>query len=245
MLVMNTPCPQSSRLIRMAVPRTHWYQKLMRGVGLISALSSLFTAVPLVVASSIPNGTWLSKPQILFHTSSRTLDSAMSTMKSQGYRIVFLDYRNIDETTQAHVSRKARQHALIPVVWVQSPQYRELTIPQMIHEARNGDGIQVDDHFFSNYALGDFYRLRSQYTKPIFCSIQPFQVNRVPPTGCNQLDVQCYSPESLFNCVQLADRLNAVTSLSAENTLAQVGRLGQRAFNVFLWPHSDRFFGRE
>lgn len=244
MLAVNNPCRQSGRRTVMAAPLfQRWSQRLLRKIGLVSAVATFFAAVPSwVAASSIPNGTWLSKPQIVFHTSSQTLDSAMSTMRSQGYRIVFLDYRNIDEATQSQVSRKARQHALIPVVWVQSPQFRSLTIPQMIHEARHGDGIQVDDHFFSNYALRDFYSLRSQYTKPIFCSIQPFQVSRVPPSGCNQLDVQCYSAESLYNCVQLADRLNAVTSLSAENTLAQVGRLGQRAFNVFLWPDSDRFF---
>ncbi len=211
-----------------------------------SLLASGIAALSLnVLADSVqatPNGTWLSKPQILFHNSSGTLDRALATIQAQQFRILFLDFRNVDQAIQQKVSTKARQYSLLPVVWVQSPKLRDLTIPQMIDEARFGDGMQVDDHFFSNYSLNDFYALRSQYRKPIFCSIQPFQVSRVPPSGCNQLDVQCYSVDGLQNCMKLADRLNAVTSLSSENTLGSLGKIGLRAFNVFLWPFSDRFF---
>ncbi len=79
------------------------------------------------------------------------------------------------------------------MVLVQSPQYRSLRIEDLVHEARHGDGIQLDDHFFANYSQADFYLLRQLYTKPIFCSIQPFQARLVPTAGCNQLDEQCYS----------------------------------------------------
>jgi hypothetical protein len=111
-----------------------------------------------------------------------------------------------------------------------------MSIADLIHEARHGDGIQVDDHFFANYRLVDFYRLRRSYGKPIFCSIQPFQANLIPPSGCNQLDVQCYTQETFQECIKLADRLGAVVSLSTENTLRYQKSLGQRRFNTFLWP---------
>ena len=55
------------------------------------------------------------------------------------------------------------------------------------------------------------------YAKPIFCSIQPFQASLVPRTGCNQLDVQCYTAQQFPHCLQVADRL------------------GGRSFNTFLW----------
>jgi hypothetical protein len=193
------------------------------------------------VAMATPNGTWLSQPQIRFHASNNTLDQVMATIKSQNYKVVFLDFRNVSDAVQQQVSQSARQHQLYSIIWVQSPQYRSLTVPQLVHEARYGDGIQVDDHFFSNYSAADFYALRSQYNKPIFCSIQPFQAKQVPTSGCDQLDVQCYVSNNFQNCLKLADRLKAVVSLSSSDTYRHSGRLGSRTFNVFLWPYSSQF----
>jgi hypothetical protein len=132
------------------------------------------------IASAAPNGTWLSRPQIAFHASTQTLDQVMADIRAQQYRIVFLDFRNVPEVLQQEVSQKARQQRLIPVVWVQSPEYRSLTVEQLLDEVRYGDGIQVDDHFFANYSVQNFYALRRRYTKPIYCSIQPSQVKHAP-----------------------------------------------------------------
>jgi hypothetical protein len=203
------------------------------GVGLIGCLPS--------AASAAPFGTWLSKPQIAFHTSNNTLSYALAQIKAQEFKVVFLDYRNVPDALQQEVSEAVRQQFLMPVVWVQSPQFRSLTVPQLLAEARNGDGIQVDDHFFSNYSLTDFYALRSSYAKPIFCSIQPFQAAKVPPKGCNHLDVQCYSSNGFRSCLNLAGRLNAATSLSAQQTFQYRTQMTGRRFNVFLWPYSNSF----
>lgn len=192
------------------------------------------------LGSAVPNGTWLSQPQIWFHASTQTLDKAMAQIRAQQYQVVFLDYRNVPEAVQAAVRQAARKQGLIPVVWVQAPQYRSLSVPQIIHEARYADGIQVDDHFFAHYSLQDFYQLRALYSKPIFCSIQPFQAALVPPTGCNQLDVQCYSSRGWRECINLAQRLGAVVSLSAQETFGDVDQLNGQRFNVFLWPDSER-----
>jgi hypothetical protein len=192
-------------------------------------------------ASAAPFGTWLSKPQISFHTSNNTLSHALEQIKAQQYKVVFLDYRNVSDAVQQQVSGAVRQQSLMPVVWVQSPQFRSLTVPQLLDEARNGDGIQVDDHFFTNYSLTDFYALRSSYTKPIFCSIQPFQAAKVPPKGCNHLDVQCYSSNGFRSCLNLAGRLKAATSLSAQQTFQYRTQMTGRQFNVFLWPYSNNF----
>jgi hypothetical protein len=208
---------------------------------LLSLTATSWGALLPDVAIASPNGTWLSQPQIRFHASNNTLNQVMSTIKSQNYKVVFLDFRNVSDSIQQQVSESARQHQLYSIVWVQSPQYRSLTVPQLVHEARYGDGIQVDDHFFSHYSLSDFYTLRSQYSKPIFCSIQPFQASRVPTRGCDQLDVQCYVSNNFQNCLKLADRLKAVVSLSSSDTYRHSGRLGSRTFNVFLWPYSTRF----
>jgi hypothetical protein len=160
----------------------------------------------------------------------------MTQIRIQQYRVVFLDYRKVADGVQQQVSQEARRQGLIPVVWVQSPQYRSMSIPELVYEARHGDGIQVDDHFFSHYTLRDFYALRRLYTKPIFCSIQPFQVAQAPPGGCNQLDIQCYAAQGFQSCVKLADKLGAVVSLSATQTLGYQETLGGRRFNTFLWP---------
>lgn len=194
-------------------------------------------------ALGLPNGVWLSQPQIRFHASTNTLDSVMADIHAQNYRIVFLDFRNVSDALQMEIAQKARQQGLRPVVWVQSPQYRSLSVPELIHEARHGDGIQVDDHFFTNYTLANFQTLRYQYRQPIFCSIQPFQSALVPQTGCNQLDVQCYTSKSFAGCQKLADRLKAVLSLSEKDTYRYKEKLAGRSFNVFLWPYSNRYFG--
>jgi hypothetical protein len=187
------------------------------------------------VVDPVPNGVWLSQPKIWYYNSTQALTRIMTTIRSENYKVVFLDYRKVPDALQQQVAREARRQGLSPVVWVQSPQYRSMSIPDLMHEARHGDGIQVDDHFFANYSLADFYRLRRYYPKPIFCSIQPFQAGLVPPNGCNQIDVQCYTPQRFQQCIKLADRLGAVVSLSSKNTLGYKETLGGRQFNAFLW----------
>jgi hypothetical protein len=208
-------------------------------------LTSALVGLTASIANALPYGTWLSKPQIMFHLSNGTLGPALQRMRAQQYRVVFLDFRNVSALDQQKVAQAARQSQLMPVTWIQSPQLRSLSVQQLVDEGRYTDGIQVDDHYFTHYSLSDFYALRSQYTKQIFCSIQPFQAASVPPTGCNQIDVQCYSPVKFKQCVGLADRLRAVPSLSAQNTMGYREQMGERSFNVFLWPHSDEFVVRE
>ncbi|WP_259723794.1 hypothetical protein [Synechococcus sp. CS-1332] len=182
-----------------------------------------------------PNGTWLSQPQIWYYASRQSLNGVMAEIRGSDFKVVFLDVRKVSEAMQREAAQAARRQGLLPVVWVQSPQYRALRIADLVAEARHGDGIQVDDHFFANYSLEDFYLLRRLYPKPIFCSIQPFQANLLPTAGCNQLDVQCYSARQFQQCLKLADRLGAVVSLSTENTLRYRSQLGERSFNTFLW----------
>lgn len=207
-----------------------------------SLAATAFLALAPQVAQAAPAGTWLSQPQIRYHVSSKTLTQAMAKIKQQQYKVVFLDFRNVPDDVQQHVSQVARQHQLKPVTWIQSPQLRSLTVPQLVHEARHTDGLQVDDHYFSHYSQQDFFKLRAAYTKPIYCSIQPFQAKQLPSGGCNQVDVQCYTPSSLKHCMGLADRLKAVTSLSAQGTYQHRQTLNGRKFNVFLWPYSKDFF---
>jgi hypothetical protein len=190
------------------------------------------------VVGAMPNGTWLSQPQIWFYRSTDKLEQVMAQIRTQHYKVVFLDYRKVPEVMQQQVSHEARSQGLTPVVWVQSPQYRSMSISDLVNEARYGDGIQVDDDFFDHYTLKDFYALRRLYTKPIFCSIQPGQVTLAPPGGCNQIDVQCYASNGFQNCVKIADRLGAVVSLSVAQTLGYRNTLGERRFNIFLWPTS-------
>jgi hypothetical protein len=230
-----------------AVVMHHWfkYKRFLKTASkflLKSRIGIGFIVLLPGTAGAEPFGTWLSKPQIAFHTSNNTLSSALAQIRSQRYRVVFLDYRNVSDAIQQQVSQTVRQQSLLPVVWIQSPQFRFLSANQFLYEARNGDGIQLDDHFFENYSLADFYTLRSNYTKPIFCSIQPFQATKVPPRGCNHIDVQCYSSYSFKNCLNLAGRLNAATSLSAQQTFQYRTQMTGRQFNVFLWPYSSTFF---
>jgi hypothetical protein len=199
-------------------------------VGLAAAL-----VLSAAAAQAAPNGTWLSQPQIWYYASRRSLNGVMADIRSSDFKVVFLDVRKVSDPMQREAAQAARRQGLMPVVWVQSPQYRALAVDDLIHEARHGDGIQVDDHFFANYSLEDFYRLRRMYPKPIFCSIQPFQASLVPAGGCNQLDVQCYTPQQFQQCLKVADRLGAVVSLSSENTLQYRSQLGERSFNTFLW----------
>jgi hypothetical protein len=159
----------------------------------------------------------------------------MAEIQGSDFKVVFLDVRKVSDPMQREAAQAARRQGLLPVVWVQSPQYRALGIADLVQEARHGDAIQVDDHFFANYSLEDFYLLRRLYPKPIFCSIQPFQASLVPTAGCNQVDVQCYSAPQFQACLTLADRLGAVVSLSSENTLRFRNQLGTRSFNTFLW----------
>lgn len=164
----------------------------------------------------------------------------MRDIQWQKYRVVFLDFRGVPDEVQQRVSEKAREYKLIPVVWVQSPQYRSLTVAELLHEARHGDGIQVDDHFFTHYSKSEFQSLSFQYKKLIFCSIQPSQAALLSELQCNQLDVQCYTANKFNDCLKLADRLNAVVSLSDKDTFRYREQLGMRRFNVFLWPYSYR-----
>jgi hypothetical protein len=162
----------------------------------------------------------------------------MRDIQRQNYQVVFLDFRGVPDGVQQQVSQEARAQELMPVIWVQSPQYRSLTVTELIHEARHGDGIQVDDHFFAHYSGRQFQSLGFQYQKPIFCSIQPFQAAKVSSGRCNQLDVQCYTNQKFQSCIALADRLKAVVSLSEKETFRYREQLGVRRFNVFLWPYS-------
>ena len=131
------------------------------------------------------------------------------------------------------------------MVWIHLLNIVHSPVPQLIHEARHGDGIQVDDHFFyPNYTRQQFLSLSYQYNKPIFCSIQPFQSDLVSDGMCNQLDVQCYTSKGFQRCLALADRLRAVVSLFDENTLKYRSKLGGRSFNVFLWPSRQRNYQR-
>lgn len=164
----------------------------------------------------------------------------MKDIHRQRYKVVFLDFRGVPDEVQQRVSQSARKQTLIPIVWVQTPQYRSLTLADLIHEARHGDGIQIDDHFFAHYSQEEFQSLDFLYKKPIFCSIQPFQAALVASGRCNQLDVQCYTTQNFRSCVALADRLNAVVSLSVRDTFRYREQLGWRRFNVFLWPYSQR-----
>jgi hypothetical protein len=197
------------------------------------------TAIP-AIAEAVPNGTWLSQPQLWFHASTQTLTQTMALIRTQHFKVVFLDYRNVPDALQHQIRQEARRQGLIPVVWIQSPEYRSLSIPQLIDEARHGDGLQIDDHFFANYSLADFFELRARYNKPIFCSIQPFQSALLPQNGCNQVDVQCYSSAGWQNCLKIAGQLGAVVSLSAKDTLGYLNQLEGQRFNVFLWPNSKQ-----
>jgi hypothetical protein len=208
---------------------------------LLGRLLVTLAAVGVTPANATPNGTWLSKPQIWFHSSNNTLEKVMQRIKEQQYKYVFLDVRNLPEADLLRATQAARAQQLSVIAWVQSPQYRGLGVEQIIQEARHADGLQVDDHYFTNYGLQDFNELRARYSKPIFCSIQPFQARLVPPSGCDQLDVQCYTPQQFKSCVGLADRLRAVVSLSTTNTLRYQSSLQGRSFNVFLWPFTDEY----
>jgi hypothetical protein len=200
----------------------------------------ILAGIPLAAQAS-PNGTWLSKPQIWFHASNQTLDAVMARMQKEQYDYVFLDYRNVDDEMRQQVFASAKKHDLSPIVWIQSPQLRAMTIEDMIQEASDADGLQVDDHFFEHYSQQDFQALRAQYDKKILCSIQPFQVNKIPTSGCDQLDVQCYTPASFQQCMALANNLNAVLSLSSTSTISHQKKLEGRAYNIFLWPHSNDY----
>lgn len=195
---------------------------------------------PGLALAGVPNGTWLSQPQIRFHSSTNTITQVMRDIRRHNYKVVFLDFRGVSDRLQQQVSQKAREQRLIPVVWIQAPQYRSLTVAEIIHEARHGDAIQVDDHFFAHYSVRQFQSLDFQYQKPIFCSIQPFQAAKVSKGRCNQLDVQCYTKRNFPSCIALADQLKAVVSLSAQETFRYREELGVRNFNVFLWPYSRR-----
>lgn len=213
-------------------------RRMLRGIGLCAG--AVLASLPLA-ANATPNGTWLSKPQIWFHSSNQTIDSVMARMEKEQYDYVFLDYRHVDTEMRQQVSESAKQHNLSPIVWIQSPQLRSMSMEDIIEEAEYADGIQVDDHFFTHYSQQDFQLLRAQYDKEILCSIQPFQVDKIPAYGCDQLDVQCYTPTSFQQCLKLANNLDAVLSLSSTSTISHQQQLWGRSHNVFLWPHSDDY----
>lgn len=206
-------------------------QKLLIGIGLLW---------PGAAIAGVPNGTWLSQPQIRFYASQNAFNQVMRDIQSQGYRLVFLDFRGVSDEVQQQISQEARNHNLVPITWVQSPQHRSLTVEQIIYEARHTDGLQVDDHFFANYSPREFENLANQYRKFIFCSIQPFQKALVPRYGCNQVDVQCYASPSFKQCLNVANQLNAVVSLYEKDTFRYRSRLGNKNFNVFLWPYTNQ-----
>lgn len=225
--------------------KVNCHQSSHNTVSIISFFTLLgFLCQGLPAFGGVPNGTWLSQPQIRFHSSTNTVSQVMKDIQRQNYKVVFLDYRGVPEEVQELVSWEARAQNLVPVVWIQSPQYRSLTVPELIYEARHGDAIQVDDHFFTNYSSRDFQSLSYKYKKPIFCSIQPFQSAVVSQGRCNQLDVQCYTSQNFQSCIALADRLKAVVSLFHKQTFRYKQQLNGRRFNVFLWPYSQRSVNR-
>ena len=64
--------------------------------------------------AGVPNGTWLSKPQIRFYSSNNGLSQLMREIKEQQYRVVFLDFRGVSDELQQIVTEKAREQKLIP-----------------------------------------------------------------------------------------------------------------------------------
>ncbi|WP_228015178.1 hypothetical protein [Synechocystis salina] len=146
-------------------------------------LIGALTFFPTIALAGVPNGTWLSQPQIRFYANRNALDQVMRDIQSQGFRLVFLDFRGVSDQVQQQISQEARNHNLIPITWVQSPQLRALTIGQIIEEARHTDGLQVDDHFFANYSARDFEYLAHQYKKFIFAVFNHFKKPRCPAMG--------------------------------------------------------------
>ena len=109
------------------------------GKTLISgAIATVFLGLIPAIAEAYPraNGTWLSKPQITFHTSNNTLDPVMNRMKNQRYKYVFLDVRHVSDSVQQQVTHKIREYGMVPIVWIQSPQLRRMSVQDLIHEAR-------------------------------------------------------------------------------------------------------------
>lgn len=216
-----------------AVKNNHFYRRSFERLFVKTLGIAIGVAIFPELAMGVPNGAWLSQPQIRFHSSTNTLAQVMADIQAQNYKVVFLDFRNVPDAVQQQTAQTAREQGLKPIVWIQSPQYRSLTVPELIDEARHGDGMQVDDHFFAHYSQSDFRALRFQYNQSIFCSIQPFQSALVPKTGCNQLDLQCYTSNNFTGCEKLADKLKAVLSLSDKDTYQYKEKLGDRSFNVF------------
>lgn len=52
---------------------------------------------PSSVLAGIPNGTWLSQPQIRYYSSSNLLSQVMQDIQRQQYRVVFLDFRGVPD----------------------------------------------------------------------------------------------------------------------------------------------------
>ena len=73
--------------------------------------------------AAAPNGTWLSQPQIWYYNSRQALPQIMTQIRAENYTVVFLDYRKVSDLVQRKVAEEARRRGLMPVAWVQSPQY--------------------------------------------------------------------------------------------------------------------------
>ena len=90
-----------------------------------------FSAAPVQTA---PNGTWLSQPQIWYYASRQSLNDVMAEIRGSDFKVVFLDVRKVSEAMQREAAQAARRQGLLPVVWVQSPQYRALGISDLVQQ---------------------------------------------------------------------------------------------------------------
>jgi hypothetical protein len=81
-----------------------------QGAGMLKVFTLLLSVAPLMLApevvSAIPNGTWLSKPQIWYFTSTHQIERVMTQIRLQQYKVVFLDYRKVSEQMQQKFRKK-------------------------------------------------------------------------------------------------------------------------------------------
>ncbi len=202
---------------------------------LVVALISASPAHAEAAAGAAPNGTWLSQPQIWFHSTRGSLGQVMAQIRREQYRFVFLDYRRVSDAMQREVAQQARAHGLIPVVWVQSP----------------STGAWASASWSMRPAMAMASRWMTISSRTTACPTSTaaaglhqtdlLQHPALPgrhhaagglqPARCAVLHGQTFS-----SCVKLADRLGAVVSLSTAGTLGRRSSLGGRRFNTFLWP---------
>ncbi|MEA5473907.1 hypothetical protein VB716_06690 [Synechococcus sp. CCY9201] len=72
-------------------------------------MAATVMALPPAVADAAPYGTWLSQPQIWFHSTKGSLSQVMAQIRSEHYQVVILDYRKVSDSMQQEVAREALQ----------------------------------------------------------------------------------------------------------------------------------------